>query len=385
MNGVTVVQRVLPPYRVGVFRHVRSKFDDFQLVFGNPLPDESVRNVGSFEEEWAVKRRNTYLLQGRPWYYTDLSGVKLDGRVVFINAELSNLNLPRLFAARRRRNFRVVLWTFGYDPARGFRPKRVIRDHVRLRLYEHADAVLFYWTHGRDVVLSQSDLPREKLFVAPNTLDTRELLSVKSQFQSKGRLACRRELGLSGAHFVYVGRLVADKEVDRLLLAWVRVRAELCDATLSIIGDGPERANLLDLCSALSLRGVTFHGGIVEPEGVGRLIFASDAVVIPGRLGLAVVHAFSFETPIISQDKGEWFHGEGIGYLVRESNCLIVPDGDIDGLSQAMIRVARDSELQQRLRDGAWVTLTQRAMVEHMAAGFEEAADYAWVAPRKAR
>lgn len=60
---------------------------------------------------------------------------------------------------------------------------------------------------------------------------------------------------------LYVGRLShCDKRVDRLLKIWKRIERSVDEWRLLLVGDGPERENLLKLARRLQLRRVKFDG-----------------------------------------------------------------------------------------------------------------------------
>lgn len=65
----------------------------------------------------------------------------------------------------------------------------------------------------------------------------------------------------------YVGRLRAEKQVDKLLDVWAGLGDHAIDWTLDICGDGPDREMLEQKCRDLELKNVIFHG-YVDPKNV---------------------------------------------------------------------------------------------------------------------
>lgn len=373
---IVFLQRVLPHYRVGVFEQYSRRDVALSVVFGQKRPGEPLATYEGPLAGWMRPSRNSYCGRTSRYYWTDFRGTVGPGSTVIANAEISNLNIYGLLAARASLQCSVVLWTFGYDPVRGFDPRRDPRDTIRALLYEAADAVVFYWNEGREVVEREIGR-RRKFFVAPNTLDTGRLFQIREGLLRESRPAVRRQLGLNERpHFSYVGRLVPDKEVERLLDAWAVGRCDASGWTLGIVGDGPSRRPLEERAQRLGLTGVRFWGAITDDVQVARHLFASDAILIPGRLGLAVVHAFCFGAPVISQAKAASFHGEGIGYLADGINGFLVPDGDSRSFAAAIRRIGESETVRDALSDEAVRTVLTRATVEHMIDGFESAATY---------
>ncbi|MGI0489201.1 glycosyltransferase family 4 protein [Pantanalinema rosaneae CENA516] len=158
--------------------------------------------------------------------------------------------------------------------------------------------------------------------------------------------------------FVYVGRLVDWKAVDLLLFAFRRV-AEQYPAVLEIIGDGVERANLEAQAAELRLtqapetahlKGfVQFSGWLSQAECAARLQ-AADVLVMSSLMecgGAAALEAMAMGLPVIATNWGGFtdYLNESCGILVDPSS----PQEFIEGLSNAMLRLASQSELRQAM------------------------------------
>ncbi|MEM0117509.1 MAG: glycosyltransferase family 4 protein [Conexivisphaerales archaeon] len=143
------------------------------------------------------------------------------------------------------------------------------------------------------------------------------------QLQSSHRKATNR--------IIFVGRLVRRKGVDDLIKAFYLVSKEFPDATLSIVGDGPELNNLRNIVSRLSLTNkVTFHGQLR-----GRLLYevisGSNLLVLPSKtlsgdvegFGTVILEAAFYSIPSIGTYSGGIKEAiiDGVtGKLVPESN-----------------------------------------------------------------
>lgn len=119
------------------------------------------------------------------------------------------------------------------------------------------------------------------------------------------RDAVRRELGVSpqARLVVHVGRLHPQKNHAFLLEVAARLRRELPDVHLLLVGDGALRAELEARARALGLGGgVTFAGLRRE---VAPLLRAADAFAFPSRwegLGIAVVEAQAAGLPVVCSE-----------------------------------------------------------------------------------
>ncbi len=160
-----------------------------------------------------------------------------------------------------------------------------------------------------------------------------------------------------GTRLVTVGRLIAGRRHALLLHALARVREEFPEATLDLVGDGPERGALVVLAAALGIGdAVRFSGAIPRVDVPGHLQ-AADVYVSPTTVetfGLATVEAAAQGLPIITTDVG--FPGT----LVEPGRGgYVVPPDDGDALAEALLKL---------LGDAALMATAGRAMHDRVAA-----------------
>ena len=155
--------------------------------------------------------------------------------------------------------------------------------------------------------------------------------------------------------FLFLGRLVALKSVDLLLLAFQRA-AKQALIRLVVAGDGPERPRLQALVDELGLPAatecpgsVTFKGWLSQNEAAEQLRLA-DCLVLPSVHdcgGAVVLEAMCVGKPVIAT---AW--GGPTDYL--DDSCgMLVPPKDrehlIHGFADAMIRMARSPEMRRAM------------------------------------
>lgn len=156
--------------------------------------------------------------------------------------------------------------------------------------------------------------------------------------------------------FAYMGRLVDWKAVDLLLLAFKRASAG-APMTLTLFGDGVEKAALLALARELDVLGE-------QPDTPGKVFFAGwrsqvecaaalrhcDALMLPSLWecgGAVVLEAMACRLPVIAT---AW--GGPLDYIDEHTGILVPPSSRealIDGLAQAMLKLSRSPELRRRL------------------------------------
>lgn len=151
-----------------------------------------------------------------------------------------------------------------------------------------------------------------------------------------------------GAPFrlVFMGRLVGWKAVDITLDALARARAAGTDATLDILGDGPERAGLEAQVARLGLsQAVRFHGFLPQ-AACAPVLAAADALILNSVWecgGAVVLEAMGMGLPVIGPD---W--GGPADYLDATCGILVAPTPRAtyaNRLAEAIARLARDPAL----------------------------------------
>ncbi|MGL4235866.1 glycosyltransferase, partial [Tabrizicola sp.] len=151
---------------------------------------------------------------------------------------------------------------------------------------------------------------------------------------------------------VAVGRLDVQKGFDLLIDAFSRLR-NTRPTTLTIFGEGPERARLEALRNRLGLADrVALPGASAAPGG---WIAEADILVVPSRFeGFPNVIAEAVVTglPVVAFDCDY-----GPRELIRHGgNGLLVPPGDIDGLAEAIGRMIEDEGLRRVMTASAGVS-----------------------------
>jgi glycosyltransferase involved in cell wall biosynthesis len=132
-----------------------------------------------------------------------------------------------------------------------------------------------------------------------------------------------------GPLLLYVGRLAAEKEIERIR----PVLGAIPGARLALVGDGPSRAKLEREFAGLPARFVGYRHG----EALGAAFASADVLILPSRtetLGLVLLEAMAAGCPVVAARAG------GITDVVDDgrTGCLFDPD-DPDGAVEATRRL----------------------------------------------
>ncbi|MEM8495549.1 MAG: glycosyltransferase family 4 protein [Planctomycetota bacterium] len=154
-----------------------------------------------------------------------------------------------------------------------------------------------------------------------------------------------------GNAILAVGRLVPKKGFDVLL----RVMASVPEVKLTLVGDGPEEANLRALADELGVADrVTFAGA--QPNHVVREMLGDAGLfVLPCReaadgdrdgIPVVLMEAMARNVCVVSGDL------ETIRELVADNKTgVMVTPGAVDELAEVLVRLLRDQAERKRLAD----------------------------------
>jgi glycosyltransferase involved in cell wall biosynthesis/predicted metal-dependent phosphoesterase TrpH len=178
-----------------------------------------------------------------------------------------------------------------------------------------------------------------KVFVMPRGVDTEVFNPSKAQADFFDRL------GLAGKfHFIYVGRISKEKNVENLLDAFDEVLQRGHNASLTFVGEGPIR-NQLE--SRIQGRPIAFTG-LLEGEELSRAYASADCMVFPSTtdtFGNVVLEAHASGVPVIVSDRG------GPAEIVTKSGSgLVVNVSQPKNLADAMERMFLQPELRAEFR-----------------------------------
>jgi glycosyltransferase involved in cell wall biosynthesis len=173
-----------------------------------------------------------------------------------------------------------------------------------------------------------------------------------------------RDHARSGGHVVVARNLEDIYDIPTALRAFARIREQVPNARLTIVGSGTAQAALERMSGELGLADAVTFTGRIDNERMADLYRTVDLTLNPSRVDnmpVSLLEAMASGVPIVSTNAG------GIPDMVEDgTTALLVPVGDAAGMAAAALRVMNDPVLARSLRD----------------AGFEAAQRYTWAAVR---
>jgi glycosyltransferase involved in cell wall biosynthesis len=209
--------------------------------------------------------------------------------------------------------------------------KVTVLQKILTRFGDHHVAVSQF-TEKRLINLLKLD--PEKVTVIPNGVD---YPNFRNDLGNKVR-----------GRIVYVGRLVPHKRVDLLIEAFQKVKENVPEAELHIVGTGPLLSSIKEKSS--TIRDCFVHGFLSE-EDLRDLLKTSWVFVLPSeREGSSIValEAMAAGIPVITVD----FPNNAAKELAQFSCCLVTKPNS-KSIASAVLRLWGDEELWSNIRQNA--------------------------------
>lgn len=339
MKPVFLYQRYLPHYRIPVYEKIDTALGG-RLVVCHGEPPDGTGHLTTGESGFQRVRIENRSVPGANFVWQDFRApFRRFGEPAAVIAQLSFrlLSVPALVAYCRLRSIPVGFWNHASSRRRDLSSSYDPRDLLFGAAARFGGAYICYSEDDRRQMARFVE--EDRLFVATNTVDTGPLFQERRRLERIGVEAVRRELGIERRRVIaFLGRLIPEKRPGEVLSLAGVLRDEGIETSVVMIGDGPCREDLERSVTDLSLPEVRFGGAVGDPRELCRLLFASDAVVIPGYLGLAVNHALCSGTPVVSRARGPDgpHHSPEAEHVVQGETGYLLEGDFLAGASRAL-------------------------------------------------
>lgn len=350
---VVFVQKFVPHYRLPFFEGLRARLaargDELVLIYGPPDPFEGSK-VKTVSPDWGIAVRSRIMkLAGRYLYWQGAyKYIQKDDLVVVEHAAKLLDNYPIFLMQKMGR---IKMGYFGHGENFQSKYELPISRVIKKAMLRSVARWFAYTEVSRQSLLRQG-VEADIISVVNNTLARPESLeSLADEPSTKNR-------------FLYIGGMYKDKRIDVLLEAAEIVRSAVPDFELHLVGSGPQQ-NLVEE-AAKRHSWVTFHGQLYGQER-DALIASSEAILMPGLVGLVAIDSFFFASPIITSHAGQ--HSPEIAYLEDEKNALFDGPGTARSYAELVNRFISDTELRQRLCENCRLS-ADRYSIDNMVTNF---------------
>jgi len=213
---------------------------------------------------------------------------------------------------------------------------------------------VFLWRASRILLICRSlrkyalerGCPGHRMSLLPNGADM-------TQFTPRDRdSSILREYDLQGRKVVlYLGKFQVWEGLPGLVEAFQRVKEEIPEARLLLVGDGPDRAGIERAVQAHGLADHVVMTGFVPFEETPRYYSVADVCVI-ARPKLRKTEYVSPLKPVEAMAMGKVVVSTDLAAMreiIEDGKTGLLTEHSVEGLSRTIIEVLRDDALRERI------------------------------------
>lgn len=304
-------------------------------LMSNDIIDRIVSKVGRVINNKTGLLNNKYLIKIlRKSYYTD----KMQERFIkYLNAKEYDIVIGvegdyslLLGIIADRLKAKTIGWQHNSYDAYFKNPNRYYwnQDELFNTYIKKMDKYIVLTDYDRDMF-------RENMHIEVNRIYN------PLSFVSKNKSKCYNK------NVIFVGRLVEkQKGLDLLIKSFKKIVAQEPDWKLLIVGDGPDKQNLINLIAESKLDKnveIVLFTNEVEKYYLNSSIFVSTSRW--EGFGLVITEAMECGVPVIA------FSNSGPKEIINKpnENGVLVPCGDTDALAEMMIDLIRNDEKRKNI------------------------------------
>ncbi|WP_298885720.1 glycosyltransferase family 4 protein [uncultured Bradyrhizobium sp.] len=366
MRNVVILQRVIPHYRVRLFERLHQEFGWIVAC-----ADEPPRGTGLH----VLRDRTAPFARFFPFKFLDAASpycalvpigrILSELRPEAIISEFSlQMSSSWQLAARRllRRSPKVLFWSHGLNTELNIGSLHGLASKgLRKLLFSGVDGNIYYTSECRTSMGLGANSPG---FVATNTIDVEEIRRTPS---------IPLETHLGSPTILSVGRITPDKALPLVVRGFLPLIETFPDATLVIIGDGPDRKHVEAAAGRYLGKNVVLTGSVFDEKVLASYFRRAQLSIIGGAAGLSVNHALAYDVPVLAFNAGPNgpFHHPEISYVKEGVTGWLVDGWSSERLTEVLRAIfANGSDPQVRLHKSLREYVDRELTLDRMIDGF---------------
>lgn len=315
-QNVQIVQEHLPHYRVPFFNRLCSLLRERGIKLHLAYSDHSASRLLPGDLPWA---RLVPTIRCGGVIYQHVSACTTKADLVIVPQEVKYISLYCLFARRATSKTKLAFWGHGRNMQA--RSRNSLPERLKRLISTRVDW-WFAYNERSAAVVRELGFPTSRITVVNNAIDTKNLIYARSALSQEIIKNAKSRLGIKSYNVaIYTGGLYEEKRIPFLLNAAAKVRAQLPDFHLIIIGGGPQK----DLVAQAARNNEWIHylGPMNDMEKLPYWAI-SKVSLLPGLVGLGVLDSFALGVPLIATAYP--YHSPEIEYLRDGVNGIVVKE-----------------------------------------------------------
>ena len=327
MKRIIIHYPFIAKYRIPIFKLLsNSKKFNFKFLAGSENNDPYLltetndldyEDIGFSTINIPFKKNN---IEWQPKAIKKVLFEKIDCYIILGNPNsLSNWIISFLL---RIRKIPLLMWSHGY-----LKDEKGIKGIIRKKFYKLANGHLLYGNRAKEIMINKG-FHENTLHVIYNSLDYEKQSFYRNRLSYIDRELTKNNLGLPIDSIVLlsIGRLMTKLKINYVIDAVSKSK----NIALIIVGDGPEKDNLLKQTENLDIQEkIIFYGSCHNEEILSKLYNASDYSVVMGKVGLSAMHSLAYGVPMITNNNLDK-HFPEIEAIVENKTGFYFEEDNID-------------------------------------------------------
>lgn len=215
----------------------------------------------------------------------------------------------------------------------------------------------FVSNDAREIAINTCKIPHNKVSVIHNGIDTNEFRPRQKSRSLLDEFDLRDKIIIGS-----VGRLSKEKNILKLLRAYTHVRDKIESIRLLIVGDGPEKADLIEEAKRLDISSHVIFAGY--RENIAELLNTMDIFVMTSStegISLTLLEAMATQKAVIATRVG------GNPEVIRDGHTgILVAPNDLGSLLYNLNLLIQDDDKRKQLGYNAREAIIEKFSIEKM-------------------
>lgn len=311
MNKVAIICKYLPYYRLAVFNHLsllrEPQYEIIADTFGregiNTIP-ENFSKINPLDGgiSWTLSKSYYYKKSLQYWQSNVFFKIfKKDYNLFILDGASSHISTWIFSILCRIAKKKVLFWSHGFKGL----DKGFIKIFRKIFFKYMPHGLILYGEFSKDLMVNEGFNPN-KIFVIGNSLNYIEQKETRERLLRNKRSLIELKKRIFASNYrtiIFIGRLVSNKKIELIIEAIAELNKENLNFNCIIIGDGPEKENLISKIKKYDLTSqFYFSGELYNEENIAELFLISDLMLSPGNVGLNCIHALAYGIPVITHN-----------------------------------------------------------------------------------
>jgi len=237
------------------------------------------------------------------------------------------------------------------DPNRKKRVYKKLMTVLNILVVKRGNVVLVQSNERKRLVERFYGVREEKLILFANGVDVNKFRPGNNGSSVRTMLELENDKIL-----LYSGTITKIRGLDNVIQALPIVIREHPRIKVLMVGDGPEKQNLIDLATRLKVRGFIKFVESVDHELVPKFVSLADITI--GSLKSSYENSISFPIKILEymacgKPVLACYKGASSDLVINGYNGILVHEGNTPELALTILRLIRDENLTKELGDNA--------------------------------